>query len=204
MKRFWAAVVIAAVLAAVVQVSRKGAWTESFRVPSFRQRGTDSPRVRITVFSDFQCPNCAKAHPFLDDLARRYEKDVRLAFRHYPLKHHTWAFPAARAAESAGVQGKFWEYMSLLYARQKDWAESPDAPSLFAAYAAELGLDAARFAADMQSGRWDGPILADREEAQARGVNSTPTFFINERRIAGETQLREYGERFILLELEGE
>lgn len=169
-------------------------------VPGHRLKGASKAAVVITEYSDFQCPSCAKAQSGLLELLGRHQNEVILVFRHYPLRMHRWAFLAAQAAESAGAQGKFWEYQKILFERQAEWDKSENARDLFVQYAGSLGLDTKRFADEMAEGRWDAAILKDIEDAKARNVNVTPTFFINDRRLVGEGQLREYGETFVTQE----
>jgi protein-disulfide isomerase len=203
MKYLWVGAAIGAALFAAVRMSRQGEWSHPLQVPAFRQKGELSAPVKITEFSDFQCPQCAKVQSTLKELLKPYEGTVAFVFRHFPLKGHKWSFLSARAAECAGAQGRFWEYHDLLFAQQAEWSASQDPHGLFVDYAGRLGLDMDRFRADLTSERWDGPILRDRQEGEARDVSSTPTFFINQRRVTGDSQLKEFGARYIELEKHG-
>ena len=183
--------------AAAVGLARQSGDPITAGVPSYRVKGPSWARVTVVVFSDFQCPGCAKAEPAVEALFQRHADRVRLVFRHNPLRMHRWSIPAARAAEAAGVQGKFWEYHSLLFGRQKEWGESQDPVPLFIGYARELGLDVARFERDVRDARWDALIRADADAAQAAAVQSTPTIFIGGRRLVGAKQLEADGERLM-------
>ncbi len=143
----------------------------------FPTRGAVMARVTIVEFSDFQCPHCGHAHPILRQLLHEFEGDVRLVFRSYPLPGHPRAQPAARAAIAAGNQDKFWEMADLLFEHQ-DTLEDADLDR----FATELGLDVARFHADMASAETQARIDADRDAGHALDVEGTPTFFINGRR----------------------
>ncbi len=199
-RRAVAGALIFAALVAAVHLARRGQWLGGRDIPDYRRKGPASAPVRLTEFSDFQCPNCAKAQPFLKDLADRHAGELSLAFRHLPLTRiHKWSLLAAKAAECAGLQGRFWEYHDRLFASQKEWATAEDAKPLFRKYAEELGLDRGRFEADLADPAVDRLIEEDRLEAKAQDVSVTPTFFINGRRAVGDTQLRAYGERFIEL-----
>ncbi len=183
-----------AAVSAVVLVRGSGGPLAS-GVPAYRVRGPFRARVKIVVFSDFQCPGCAKAEPVLKALLDRHPGEARVAFRHYPLRMHRWSVLAARAAEAAGFQGKFWPYHDLLFQRQKEWEVQPDPTEMFLRYAAELGLDGDRFRRDFQDPRWTALLTADMETARKANVSSTPTIFIGDNRVVGGTQLEADGER---------
>jgi protein-disulfide isomerase len=106
---------------------------------------------------------------------------VRLRFRHFPLAaRHPHAQRAAEAAEAAAAQGRFWEMHDHLFSHQRDLEEDD-----LIGYAADLGLDVDRFAADLRSGRFASVIAEDRADGEAAGVKSTPAFFIDGRRYTG-------------------
>jgi protein-disulfide isomerase len=132
------------------------------------------------VFSDFQCPFCSRAVPTLQQIEQSYGKDVRIVWKHQPLAFHPQAFPAAEAAEAAREQGKFWQMHDLLFANQSQLSQAQ-----YEALAKQLGLDQAKFKAALDSHRNKGRIDEDMKLAQQLGVNGTPTFFVNGRRIVG-------------------
>lgn len=137
-------------------------------------RGDVNAPVTIVEFTDFQCPSCAAMHPILDEVLKSYGNRVRLVVRDYPLSQHENALKAAEAANAANEQGKFFEYISLLYKRQK----ALDIPSL-KKYATELGLNRQKFDAALASGTYAAEIKHDISDAEIYGVGSTPTLFIN-------------------------
>jgi protein-disulfide isomerase len=145
----------------------------------------DRPRsgkgsVEVVVFSDFQCPACAVAAPLLSQLAA--DDTVTLAYRYFPLTSiHANAMAAAEAAQAAALQGRFWEFHDLLFARQTAWAElSPqDAVGAFAAIAAEVGLDTARWRSAVESPAVAEAVSSDAQEAQDLQLRGTPTIFID-------------------------
>lgn len=87
-----------------------------------KTKGAESPKVIIVEFSDFECPACAGFTPFLEQILADYPQDLAVEYRHFPLTMHPTADEAARAAEAAALQGKFWEMHNLLFERQKDWS----------------------------------------------------------------------------------
>ena len=108
--------------------------------PEFRQRGPADAKIKMVEFSDFQCPACRYAELPLHQIDVLYGGKIRFIFKHYPLRMHEWAKPAAVAAECAGRQGKFWEYHDRLYAKQDEWT-NPKADDFLAGYAKDLKLD---------------------------------------------------------------
>jgi protein-disulfide isomerase len=155
--------------------------------PPARVRGRADAPVRFEEFSDFQCPTCGAMHGVVKQLVEKYPTQVGVAFRHFPLREmHKHAAEAARAAEAAGMQGKFWEMHDLLYERQNEWKDPADARPIFVRYAQTLGLDVNRFAGDIDGSVVAMRVLADERRGGALGVHGTPTFFINGRELTFE------------------
>ena len=94
---------------------------------------------------------------------------------------------SARSALAAGSQNKFWEMHNLLYENQTAWSESPDMQSVTSNFARSIGLDLNRFLADTRSTRTASTIATDVEQGMRRGVDSTPTLFINGEKIPFES-----------------
>jgi protein-disulfide isomerase len=145
-------------------------------------KGSPSAAVTIVEFTDYQCPSCAATHPVLDRIAAEYADRVRLVVRDFPLAQHENAFKAAEAAEAAREQGKYWEYVSILFRNQ-----SALAPDQLKMYAGHVGLDRARFDAALDTGKFAEKVQRDLEDGQRLGVNATPTLFVNGRRIGDRT-----------------
>jgi protein-disulfide isomerase len=137
-------------------------------------RGDLNAAVTIVEFTDFQCPTCAAMQPILDEALKSYGNRVRLVVRDFPLNMHANARKAAEAANAARAQGKFFEYTALLFKRQN----ALDVPSL-KKYASELGLDRARFDAELDGGKYAAEIKHDIDDGQIYGVDSTPAIFVN-------------------------
>lgn len=146
--------------------------------------GVDSAPVTLEEFGDYQCPACATVFPEVERIKQDYGDRVRFVFREYPLiRQHPHALLAAHAAEAAGLQGKFWEMHRELFGNQQAWSRSTDPTALFESYAQRAGLDLERYRKDLGGGATDARVVADRERAASVGVESTPTFFINGRKI---------------------
>lgn len=137
-------------------------------------QGNVNAPVTIVMFSDFQCPACASFHPVLKQALATYGDKVRFVVRNYPLNMHKDAFPAAQAAQAAYKQGKFFEYVELLYNNQN----SLDTASL-KSFAAQIGLDQKQFDADLASGQFNARIEKDLADGDNYGIEGTPTIFVN-------------------------
>ncbi|MDP3958054.1 MAG: thioredoxin domain-containing protein [bacterium] len=142
--------------------------------------GALDPKVELIEYSDFQCPACAAYEPLVAEIRGDFNDTLRFAYRHFPLTQiHQNAVLAAKAAEAAGKQGKFWEMHDLLFEKQEEWATSATMRTLATAYAKELGLDTARFEADLDSKETEDKIERDYAGGLRLKVNATPTFFVN-------------------------
>ena len=137
--------------------------------------------VTVVEFSDFQCPFCQRAAPTFKTLRARYGDRIRFVWKDFPLTQiHPDAFDAAMAGHCAGEQGKFWEYHDKLFANQT----ALDREAL-KRYAAEGGLDAAKFSACIDSGKYRPRVQSALDSGVRLGVGSTPTTFINGRPVSG-------------------
>ncbi|MEV4356357.1 Na+/H+ antiporter NhaA [Nonomuraea sp. NPDC004186] len=143
--------------------------------PADHVRGPEDAKITIVEYGDFECPYCGRLHPVLEEILQK-NPDVRMAFRHYPIRTlHPRAASAAIVSEAAADHGRFWEMHDILYDNQRFLTDAD-----LEHYAAELGIDpwsdvpghAARIALHEESGR-DG------------GVRGTPTLFLNGVRYQG-------------------
>jgi protein-disulfide isomerase len=147
--------------------------------PSPHVRGPENAPVTLEEFGDFECPACGGLDPGMRRISKDYGDRVRLIFREFPLQMHKYSFIAARAAEAAGAQGKFWEMHDMLYDHQDDWKDAPEPRDLFNNYAAQLGLDVERFKADLNRQDLADRIKQDYDRGVSLNVRGTPTIFIN-------------------------
>ncbi len=143
-------------------------------------RGEATARIVILLFSDFQCPYCARVEPILQQVREQFQKDVQVVFKHNPLPIHSQAPLAHEAAIEASRQGKFWEMHDLLFANQ----QKLDRADLLT-YAARLGLDMTAFTTALDTRVHKPAVERDIAEARALGVTGTPTLFLNGRRSVG-------------------
>ncbi|VAX25182.1 Periplasmic thiol:disulfide interchange protein DsbA [hydrothermal vent metagenome] len=146
--------------------------------------GPENARVTLVEFSDFQCPFCAKASITVQNLIKKYDKDLRVVFKHLPLAFHSKAEPASKAAMAANEQGKFWPYRDLLLEKQNEWGNG-DEQAFFITYAKDLGLDIERFKKDIKNKTYQTKIDKDKALAKKLGISGTPTFFVNGVKIRG-------------------
>ncbi len=137
--------------------------------------------VLLTEFGDFQCPGCAAYFPVLKQVKEKYGDQITFQFRHFPLESiHKNARAAARAAEAAGKQSKFWEMHDMLFENQTAWQGASDPVSVFEGYARTIGIeDIDRFTEDLKSSTVNAIINADLAEGRDKGVSATPTFMLN-------------------------
>ena len=150
--------------------------------------GPENAPAVLEEFGDFECPPCGLLHPVLKTMEKEFGPRLRVVFREFPLvPTHPHALAAARSAEAAGLQGKFWEMHDLLFENQRTWHEQFDARPTFEGYAQKLGLDMERFRRDVSSQVVEQRIFLDGKRAHGLGVRGTPTVFLNGREVPFES-----------------
>jgi protein-disulfide isomerase len=150
-------------------------------------RGPDTAAVTLVEFADFECPFCQRIAPKLDEIWESRKTSMRFVYKFMPLAMHPHSEPAARAAIAAQAQGKFWEMHHELFANGGRLEDSD-----LRGYARAIGLDLDRFLADMRSPATTARLEADRQVADAIGVNATPTIFINGHEYDSKLDLTEW------------
>jgi len=158
-------------------------------------KGNPEAPVTIVVFSDFQCPYCAKLLPELQQVEKLYPTQVKVVFKHFPLSMHQYARKAAAAAIAAGRQGKFWEMHDQLFASYNRLTDAR-----VEEIASTLQLDLEQFRKDWQDPQNEQIIQRDQQLGQQAMVRGTPTVFINgrllqDRSLGGFRRLIEEGLR---------
>jgi protein-disulfide isomerase len=144
------------------------------------QSGPDDALVTIVVWSDFQCPFCARLAPVLAHLREKYPSDVRIVYRHLAMSFHRSAAGAAEAGVAAAEQGKFWAFHDQLFA-DSGHLERADLER----FARAAGLDMPAFRAALDEHRYHDAVIAEAAAAEAIGVDGTPTMFVNGTPIGG-------------------
>lgn len=151
-------------------------------------KGNPDGEVVLIKYSDFQCPACASFVPAVDEVLAEFGDSVRFEYRHFPLiQIHPFAVQAARAAEAAGQQGKFFEYHDALFENQSAWRESPNPTQFFVRFAEDIGLDMDEFTRHQRSSILQTKVMDEFNEARDLGFTGTPTFTLNGERMQIET-----------------
>jgi protein-disulfide isomerase len=151
--------------------------------------GSANAPVTLEEFGDFECPPCGLLHPVLKMMESEFgPTKLRIIFREFPLvPTHQHALSAARAAEAAGLQGKFWEMHDMIYEHQKDWHDAFDVRPIFEGYATKIGLAVEQFRRDNNNEIVERRIFLDGKRGHSLGVTGTPTVFMNGREVPFES-----------------
>ncbi len=137
--------------------------------------GPEHAPVTIVEYGDFQCPTCAAVEPAIRQLRELHAGDLRFVFRHFPIEDvHPQALLAAEAAEAAAAQGKFWEMHDHLLANSRHLERRR-----LDEFAAELGLDVARFKAELDDEIYRQRIREHQDGGRRSHLRATPAFFVN-------------------------
>jgi protein-disulfide isomerase len=155
------------------------------------ERTQGSGSARLIEYYDFQCPSCKTFHNFLKSkkssdatFAAMLKEKYTFVYRHFPLQNiHPNAYAAATAAEAAGIQGKYFEYVDALFQTQESWTKEPDPTKKFEEIAKTLKLDIAKFKADRSSSAVKAKIEADIHSGLKARIPGTPSFFLNGKRL---------------------
>ena len=167
-------------------------------------RGPADALVTLFLFTDFQCPFCAKVTPTLEDLVKAYPADLRIVYKNNPLPGHDHAQLAAEAAMAAAAQGKFWEYHDKMFGAMKDYYDNPSRdPSAphpldrtgLEKFAQDLGLDMTAFRKALDEHTTASIIQADQELGRRFAITGTPTFVLDGRKFSGALPEDEFKRR---------
>jgi protein-disulfide isomerase len=192
-KQFWGVIVV--VILALVGIfvlsgnksgssGKSGGSSSSTSALTQHIEGQGKSGVTLVEYGDYECPFCGQYFPTVKQIEAEYDQQIHFQFRNFPLiSIHQNAFASARAAEAAGLQGKFWEMNNLLYENQSQWSSASDAPPIFNQYAQQLGLNLAKFKSDYSSDKVNNLINADMAEGNKLNIQGTPTFFLDGKQI---------------------
>lgn len=151
--------------------------------PTNHVKGGNAKKVTLVEYGDYECAVCELYEPIVEQVFANNTAKLQLQFRNLPLVSvHKNAFAAARAAEAAALQNKFWEMHDQLYetSNWSVWTKADTPRTLFDGYAQSLGLDMNKFKTDYESKAVNDLINADSAEFKKTGQQmATPTFFLN-------------------------
>jgi protein-disulfide isomerase len=154
--------------------------TQVVRDDSHRLSTAADGKVTVVEFLDFECEACGAVYPGVEKLRAEYGDRITYVVRYFPIDGHPNAFNAAHAAEAAARQGRFEQMYVKLFDNQTAWGHTRESRApVFEGYAQELGLDMARFRADVRSADVADRVKSDSTDGVALGVSGTPTFFVN-------------------------
>jgi len=182
------AIVIILIGLMVWGVSGQSSITPPFSVaavhPLDHVEGNASSSVVLIEYSDFECPACRTYYFVVKQLMVEFGAKIAFVYRDFPLTGiHANAEVAARAAEAAGKQGKFWQMHDLLFEKQNEWASAANPEPMFESYAALLGISIDQFKTDIGSKDVVNFVKAEEANALKLGLQGTPTFFLNGKKI---------------------
>ena len=140
--------------------------------------------VTFVEFLDFECEACLAAYPAIERLREDYAGRVTFMARYFPMPGHFNAERAARGVEAAARQGKFEDMYHRMYQTQTRWGEQQvPQDDLFLSFADDLGLDLVQFEADYNDPATAERVAKDVADGKALGVQGTPTFFVDGKRL---------------------
>lgn len=184
-KQFWAVIIVVVALVGIFAFTNKksptsnGTNTASSQ-PTQHFQGAGTTGVTLEEYGDYQCPACGQYYPTVKAVQAKYGDALKFQFRNFPLVNsHQNAFAAARAAEAASLQGKFWEMYDALYASQAQWSNSSSASQIFEQYASQLKLNVAQFKQDYASMAVNNSINADTAAGTKANVQGTPAYYLD-------------------------
>jgi len=136
--------------------------------------GPDNAKLKVVIFSDFECPYCKRAHDELKSLYNQYPEDIQLTFRHLPLPSHSGSYMKAVAAVCADAQGKAMAYTDLVFGNL-----DPQSNEKLVNYARKINLNIPEFEYCLNGEASKQVIQADMDEVDRLSINGTPALFFN-------------------------
>jgi|GEM_PF-132285 len=196
-KSFWAIIAVIIVIFGGILLfnnHKANAPSSSSSMATNHVEGEGNTGITLVEYGDYQCPYCGQFYPIVKAVQEKYNTQIHFQFRNLPLLQvHQNAFAAARAAEAADMQGKFWQMHDMLYENQNSWAQSSTPENAFAQYAGQLGLDVNKFKQDAASSKVNDVINADIAAFLKTGNDeSTPTFFLDGKKIQPGYSVQEF------------
>lgn len=155
--------------------------------------GNSNSKVLLVEYADFQCPGCNSSYPVTKKVIEKYKDKIGFIFRNYPLTSaHPNALAAAAAAESAGLQGKYWEMHNSLFENRASWVELSGSTRTenFVKLASDIkGLNIEKFKADLENPNIRKKIDYDMALGKKDSVGGTPAMYINGKDVGSQKVL---------------
>ncbi len=189
-KQFWGVIVVVILIFVGIfalsgnKSSDSSGKSGSSGKPTQHVEGLGKSGVTLVEYGDYECPFCGEYFPTVKQVQTEFNDQIFFQFRNFPLVSiHQNAFAAARAAEAAGLQNKFWEMHDALYEEQQQWSGASDPTTDFNQYATALGLNLAKFKTDYASSQVNDLINADTAAGTKLKIQGTPTFFLDGKQV---------------------
>lgn len=192
----WTIILSLAIVAAVFIFKARQSEITQTAGEYLKIKGSPKADFKVVDFFDFQCPSCAASAEFISEYMKKYPGRIQVEAKYYPLSGHRHSMTAAKYAECARKQGKFWEMHDKLFVNQPEWRDKESVDDDFNMFAASINLASEPFADCMADPTTEQVILQDKEEGKGYRIRSTPSFFVNGKFIAGrkafESTVREF------------
>lgn len=156
-----------------------------------RSKGDPKASLKIVEFVDFQCHECAKGSHILREYIQKYPDQIHLTVKYFSLGQLN-SVVGLICAECAARQNRFWPYHDVLFDRQHQWRNSPEAERQLELFAQEVGLDMEEFRRCVKGDDTRAVIFKERTLGESHFVKSTPTYFMNKEMVAGVKALKSY------------
>ncbi len=186
-KRFWLILIAVALILGGIYFNQSKKDKTSVAKSSGSQHieGQGKSGITLIEYGDYQCPFCGEFAPTLKQIATIFNQQITFQFKNLPLTQiHQNALEAARAAEAASLQNKFWEMHDALYATQSQWEKLSDPTAAFTEIAKQIGLNTTKFKTDLESSAVNDTINADVNDFLKTGFDeATPTFILDGKQI---------------------
>lgn len=194
-KTFWIIIgVVVAALIAVFAFTASSHNGSSNLKPTNHIEGQGKDGVTLVEYGDYQCPYCGEYYSTVKQVEAKYNSQITFQFRNFPLTSlHPNAYAGARAAEAAGLMGKFWQMHDLLYEQNQEyynsngavatWIGASNPEPVFVQDAKTLGLNTQKFQQLYSSNQVNNLVQADENAGNALGINATPTFILDGKQV---------------------
>ena len=197
-KSFWGiigGIVAIFVLVFVITHHNSASSSSNSGTPTQNIEGLGKTNVKLVEYGDYECPYCEEYASVVKQVVSDEFNNITFQFINYPLTNiHPNAFPAARAAQAAGLMGKYWQMHDALYdpANWQQWSTSTNPIPFFQTYATQIGLKLSSFIAKYDSNQVNNMIEADITKGNNVNIQGTPTFYLDGKQIQAGTQVNAF------------